>query len=83
MHWTKGNCAPDDVEYSLSITDLSSKETVNNLTQQTQMTLHLNQGIKYKIFIKAQLCNGNVTSETSNEIVLHITGRLIALGAIT
>ena len=72
--WTKGNCAPDDVEYNLTLTDTSSEGAVNNVTKQTQTTLYLNQGTKYVIAVTAQLCDGDLKSETSNELTLYISG---------
>jgi hypothetical protein len=71
--WTKGNCAPDDVEYNLTLTNTFSKDTLNNVTKQTQMTLYLNQGTKYVIAVTAQLCDGDLKSETSNELPLYIS----------
>ena len=73
--WTKGNCAPDDVEYNLTLTDTSSEEAVNNyVTKQTQKTLYLNASIEYVIAVTAQLCDGDLKSETSNELTLYIPG---------
>jgi hypothetical protein len=81
--WTKGNCAPDDVEYNLTLTNTFSKDTLNNVTKQTQMTLYLNQGTKYVIAVTAQLCDGDLKSETSNELPLYFadTPSPITLGA--
>ena len=72
--WTKGNCVPDDVEYNLTLTDTSSEGAVNNVMKQTQTTLYLNQGIKYVIAVTAQLCDGDLKSETSNELPLYCAG---------
>ena len=72
--WTKGNCAPDDVEYNLTLTDTSSEEALNNVTKQTQQTLCLNPGIEYVVAVSAQLCGGDLKSETSNELTLYIPG---------
>ena len=71
--WTKGNCAPDDVEYNLTRTNTSSKETLK-VTKQTQTTLYLNPGIEYVIAVTAQLCDGDLKSETSNELTVYIPG---------
>ena len=72
--WTNGDCAPDDVEYNLTI-ERSSQKVVNNVTNQTQITLtNLNQGIKYAVTVKAQLCDGNLTSNASNKLFLFIAG---------
>ncbi|CAI8037894.1 hypothetical protein GBAR_LOCUS21168 [Geodia barretti] len=73
--WTKGNCAPDDVEYNLTLTNTSSEEAVNNyVTKQSQQTLYLNPGIEYVIAVTAQLCDGDLKSETSNKLTLYIPG---------
>ena len=77
--WTKGDCAPDDVMYNLTVTDLSQKESVNYSTQQTQYTLPINQGVNYTTTVVAQLCNGYLMSSPSNEVVLYIPGRIIAI----
>ena len=73
LWWTKGTCAPDDVEYNLTLTNTSSKETLK-VTKQTQTTLYLNPGIEDVIAVTAQLCDGDLKSETSNELTLYISG---------
>ena len=72
--WTKGNCTPDDVEYNLTLTVASSEEALNKVTKQTRTTLYLNPGIEYVIAVTAQLCGGDLKSETSNERTLNISG---------
>ena len=76
--WTKGTCAPDDVEYNLTRTNTSSKETLK-VTKQTQTTLYLNPGIEYVIAVTAQLCDGDLKSETSNELPLNFAGMTCAI----
>ena len=76
--WTKGNCAPDNIEYNLrlTITDKSSQKVVNYITKETQMTLlHIIRGIEYTVTVTAQLCNGNLMSNTSNKLSLNIIGK--------
>ena len=72
--WTKGSCAPDDVEYNVTLSFASSEEAPNNVTKQTQTTLYLNPGIKYVIAVTAQLCGGDLKSETSNELTFNFAG---------
>ena len=76
--WTKGDCAPDDVVYNLTVTDLSQQESVNYSTQQTQYTLPINQSVNYTATVVSQLCNGYLMSNPSNKVVLYvIPGRII------
>ena len=71
--WTKGNCAPDDVEYNLILTVASSEEALK-VTKQAQKTLYLNASIEYVIAVTAQLCGGDLKSETSNKLTVYIPG---------
>ena len=79
VQWTKGDCAPNDVMYNITVTDLSQQESMNYITQQTQYTLPINQSVYYTATVVAQLCNGYLMSNQSNEVVLHIPGRIIAI----
>ena len=80
--WTNGNCAPDDVEYNLTLTDISTEEAVIFVTNQTQMTLtRLNWGIEYSLTVNTQLCDGNLKSKASQKI-LYIAGTTNSLVAI-
>ena len=78
LQWTKGYCAPDDVEYNLTVTDASSQE--HYITHLSEITVKLNQSITYMVYVRAQHCNGAIMSETSN--ILNITGKIMsALGS--
>ena len=80
--WTKGDCAPDDVVYNLTVIDLSQHESVNYATQQTQYTLPINQSVYYTATVVAQLCNGYLMSSQSNDVDLYIPGRIIVICSI-
>ena len=74
LQWTKGYCAPDDVEYNLTVTDSSSQE--HHITHLSEITVQLNQSFTYMVYVRAQHCNGTIMSETSN--ILYITGKTMS-----
>lgn len=72
--WTKSDCAPDDVKYNITLIDTSSQEAVNIITKLTQRTIYLKLGVRYTVTISAELCDGDLTSEMSNMLVLDSPG---------
>ena len=78
--WTRGNCTPEDVVYTVIVTDWVSQKTRTYITKLTETTQYFNQGINYTISVRAQFCNGNLTSEESNKIYVFepLAGKFIA-----
>ena len=74
MFWTDNGCTPDDVEYVVSVTNSAHSDPEKHVTNQKNITLNVTEGVNYTITVTAQICDGNITSESSKPLQCSIIG---------
>ena len=74
VFWTDNGCTPDDVEYVVSVTNSTHSDPEKHVTNHKNITLNVTEGVNYTIIVNAQLCGGNITSESSKPLQCSIIG---------
>ena len=74
VFWRDGDCTHKNVDYIISVSNLTHPDPINYVTNLKNITLSLMKGIHYTITVTAQLCGGNVTSESSEPLHLYFPG---------
>ena len=72
--WTNDGCTPNDVEYVLSVFNSTYSDPVKYVTNLMNVTLNVMKDYEYIITVTAQLCGGNVTSKSSEQLHLYFPG---------
>lgn len=77
VFWEEAEGTRDDVEYVVSLLDIyTSDETLRNITMKTNIDLTLHWGTEYIVTVSSQSCNGTITSDASNQLVLPPIGKM-------
>ena len=74
VFWTDDGCIPNDVQYVLLVRNSTYPDPIKYITNLTNMTLAIMKGYEYNITIATQLCDGNITSQISEPLILNFQG---------
>ena len=79
VFWRDDGCIPKNVKYIVSVGNLTHPDPIKYVTNLKNITLSLMKGVHYIITVTAQLCGGNVTSQSSEPLHLYFPGLLIVI----
>ena len=77
VFWRDDDCTPKNVDYIISVSNSTHPDPIKYITNLKNITLSLMKGIHYTITVTAQLCGGNVTSESSEPLHLYFPGLFV------
>ena len=79
IKWRTPDSTKRDMEYVFSMRSSSHpKYWTTNLTHQS-LTLTIHTGVRYTVTVVAQRCRGNVTSNSSNPLLIYFPGVAVSV----